>query len=237
MPANGKLPGRFELPQLKPLNFSLTDGTDIPPPPDSPIEEQPQHVPVSKETAAATTLPAPGSLTSMTTNGQSSPDTHKDSGDGMYDGRRQTNYNIETPPMSPASTKPGSVRRFLPRKELNANYADGMDDSNASHEDLVSIKRPESAMSFASQRPSLAKKKSGSWFKRLGGSSRRTSVIYEDKKTSMQRQPAIYEDEKTILQPQSAPVTRKGPPPPKLPELMTRDDGGSLGEDMFKNIK
>ncbi|KAJ5035074.1 uncharacterized protein L3040_008335 [Drepanopeziza brunnea f. sp. 'multigermtubi'] len=112
-----------------------------------------------------------------------------------------------------------------------------MDDSNASHEDLVSIKRPESAMSFASQRPSLAKKKSGSWFKRLGGSSRRTSVIYEDKKTSMQRQPAIYEDEKTILQPQSAPVTRKGPPPPKLPELMTRDDGGSLGEDMFKNIK
>ncbi|KAI9046905.1 hypothetical protein LZ554_008983 [Drepanopeziza brunnea f. sp. 'monogermtubi'] len=237
MPANGKPPGRFELPQLKPLNFSLTDGTDIPPPLDSPIEEQPQHVPVSKETAAATTLPASGSVTSVTTNGQSSPDMHKDSGDGVYDRRGQTNYNIETPPMSPASTKQGSVRRFLSRKDLNANYADGTDDSTASHEDLASINRPQSAMSFASQRPSLAKKKSGSWFKRLGGSSRRTSVIYEDKTASVQRQPAIYEDKETIVQPQPAPVTRKGPPPPKLPEIMTRDDGGSLGEDMFKNIK
>lgn len=83
-------------------------------------------------------------------------------------------------------------------------------------------------MSFASQRPSLAKKKSGSWFKRLGSSngSKRTSVIYEEKK------------------PVPAPVVKKGPPPPKLPELnqlkakIAEDDGGSLGaDDMFKNIK
>lgn len=62
-------------------------------------------------------------------------------------------------------------------------------------------------MSFASQRPSLAKKKSGSWFKRLGSSSggKRTSIIYEDKKPLASTAPQ--------------PTVKKGPPPPKLPEL------------------
>ncbi len=82
--------------------------------------------------------------------------------------------------------------------------------------------RPESAMSFAS-RPSLKKKKSGSWFRRLGssGGSHRTSVIYEEKK-----------------------VVPMGPPPPKLPELNQlkakipeNDNGAFGGEDLFKNIK
>jgi len=86
-------------------------------------------------------------------------------------------------------------------------------------------------MSFASQRPSLAKKKSGSWFKRLGSSNggKRTSIIYEDKKAAA---------------PAPAPPVKKGPPPPKLPELnqlkakIADNDEGSLGaDDMFKNIK
>lgn len=86
--------------------------------------------------------------------------------------------------------------------------------------------RPESAMSFASGRPSLAKKKSGSWFKRLGSSNGgpRTSVIYEE------RAPVVS--------------VKKGPPPPKLPELnqlkakIQEGDEGSLGaDDMFKDIK
>lgn len=86
-------------------------------------------------------------------------------------------------------------------------------------------------MSFASQRPSLAKKKSGSWFKRLGSSNggKRTSIIYEDKK------PIVAS---------ALPPVKKGPPPPKLPELnqlkakIADNDDGSLGaDDMFKNIK
>lgn len=80
-------------------------------------------------------------------------------------------------------------------------------------------------MSFASGRPSLAKKKSGSWFKRLGstGGGKRTSVIYEDRK---------------VVEP-----VKNGPPPPKLPELnqlkarVAEGDEGSLGGDMFKDIK
>ncbi len=216
MPPNGKPSAsrRFELPQLTPINYSLTDGTSIPPPPDSPIEE---HVPASSAKADASE-----NSPSAPANGQSATATN-----GVYEGRGRTDAH-DNPPMSPASsTRQGSIRRFLSRKSLNANYTNGTN-TNASQEDLAGVDRPESAMSFASQRPSLAKKKSGSWFKRLGSSngSKRTSVIYEEKK------------------PVPAPVVRMGPPPPKLPELnqlkakITEDDGGSLGaDDLFKNIK
>lgn len=79
-------------------------------------------------------------------------------------------------------------------------------------------------------------KRSTSWFRRLGSSNtgnvsanssgHRTSVVYENGS------------------PSAAPVVaKKGPPPPKLPELNMMkakvvDDEGSLGGgDMFKNIK
>jgi len=72
-------------------------------------------------------------------------------------------------------------------------------------------------------------KKSGSWFKRLGGSGggNRASVVYEAPP------PPRVEEKKPM-----------GPPPPKLPELsklkakIPEDDEGSLGaEELFKNIK
>lgn len=76
-----------------------------------------------------------------------------------------------------------------------------------------------------SGRPSLIKKKSGSWFSKLGGGSgKRTSVVYEN--------------------PAPEVVKHMGPPPPKLPELnqlkakIADDDEGSLGGgEMFKNIR
>lgn len=206
MPANTKSNGRFELPQLTPVNYSLTDGTDIPPPPDSPIEEAPPAA-APKPEATETSAPA--------TNGQST------NGNGVYDGRGRTNGH-DQPPMSPASSKrPSSIRRFLSRKSLNSNYTNGTN-HNRSREDVTMMDRPESSLSFVDGRPGLRTKKSGSWFRRLasGGSTNRTSVVYEEKKIQM------------------------GPPPPKLPELnqlkakIPEDDEGSLGaEDMFKNIK
>lgn len=218
MPANGKSTGRFELPQLAPVNFSLTDGTDIPPPPASPVEEKPS----APEPTISITVPA--------TNGQSAAT----SANGVYDGRGRTNGHSVTveQPTSPVSTKrPSSIRRFLSRKSLNTNYTNGTN-SNISNEDVTMLDRPDSALSFASARPSLAKKKSSSWFRRFSnsgnqagadGSQSRTSIIYEEK--------------------QSAPKPM-GPPPPKLPELsklkakIPENDDGSLGaEDMFKNIK
>jgi len=181
MPPNGKSTARFQLPQLKPVNYSLTDGTNIPPPPESPIEESP---PAPKPEASQTSTPSAANGKSAAANANGS--------------------RFEQPPLSPASTRPGSVRRFLSK-------------------DVSMIDRPESSLSFASGRPGLIKKKSGSWFRRIGSagqSANRTSVVYEEKKVPM------------------------GPPPPKLPELsqlkakISGNDEGSLGgEDMFKNIK
>lgn len=219
MPANGKpSTGRFELPQLSPVNFSLTDGTNIPPPPDSPIEEKV----VAPEPAASSAAPL--------TNGQSAPATNAN---GAYEGRGRTNATaIEHQPTSPNSAKrPSSIRRFLSRKSLNANYANGTND-NLSNEDVTMVDRPESAMSFASTRPSIAKKKSGSWFRRFSSSTSPTNGNAAKSRTSI-----IYEDKQSTPRPM-------GPPPPKLPELsklkakIPDNDDGSLGaEDMFKDIK
>ncbi|TVY54834.1 hypothetical protein LSUE1_G010247 [Lachnellula suecica] len=215
MPASGKTNGRFQLPKLTPVNFSLTDGTDIPPPlPESPIEEQ--H-------PAPTATPAQQTNTSTSTNG----------GGGYAQGQAQAHRgqtaSTDAPPLSPASTtRPSSIRRFLSRKSLNANYTNGTN-HNDSQDDLTSM-RPDSPASFMTNgtgagRPGLKGKKSGSWFRRLGNSGgNRTSVVYEA--------PRAEENKKM------------GPPPPKLPELnqlkakVQDNDPGSLGaDDMFKNIK
>jgi hypothetical protein len=208
MPVNGKPNGRFELPALAPINFNLTDGTNIPPPPDSPIEEAP---PAPKPALAQAAPP-------IATNGEIKQATNAN---GEYDGRGRTS-TYDKPPLSPASTtRPSSIRRFLSRKSLNANYTNGTN-TNASNEDLTGIGRPDSPSSFFDGRPS-GPKKSGSWFRRLG-SSNRTSVIYENK-PDVKKVPS-------------------GPPAPKLPELnqlkskvSENDQGGFGGEDLFKNIK
>ncbi len=198
MPPNGKTASsngsRFELPQLTPVNFSLTDGTNIPPPPDSPIAETPPP-PISKEVE---NTPAPVSKS----NGIAVAN-------GNGNGTNGAHYERE--PLSPASSKrPSSIRRFLSRRSLNANYTNGTN-HNGSAEDLGGIPRPESAMSFS---PSLARKKSGSWFRKPWGG-KRTSIVMEDKISA-------------------------GPPPPKLPELakvVGNEEGSFGGDDLFKNIK
>jgi hypothetical protein len=197
----GKTNGRFELPALTPITFSLTDGTDIPPP-DSPIEEIP--APAAPKEAAIGNSPISG-------NGTTPP---------VWNGHGQTTSSMEQPPLSPASTRPASIRRFLSRKSLNSNYTNGTS-HNISQEDLTN--RPESPASFFGGPPKTAKR-SGSWFRKLGGSntSKRASIVFENKVSAKPM----------------------GPPPPKLPELnqlkakLGGSDEGSLGgEDMFNNIK
>ncbi|KAF7865190.1 hypothetical protein EAF04_006167 [Stromatinia cepivora] len=134
--------------------------------------------------------------------------------------------------------KESSIRKFLSRKSLNTNYTSG---NAKSHEDLSKMARPESPNSLASSRPSFVKRKSGSWFRSFGSSSKRNSVVYVDKPVvyapTLQRTPEIQKEN-------TKPVyTKPGPPPPKLPELnqlkakIADDDRGSLGGDeMFRNI-
>lgn len=215
MPLDVKSNGRFELPVLAPVNYSLTDGTDIPPPPESPVEEP------------AAAPPAPAPLPKIETTDEPSTPIHGEHGAATpttdtYQGRGR--LDSSNGPLSPASSKrASSIRRFLSRKSLNSNY----NETNGSTDNLSpgGFQRPESAMSFASTRPSLSRKKSGSWFKRLGGN--RSSVVYED----------------DVFNEKQAPIQKPGPPPPKLPELsqlkakVDENDGGSLGgEDLFRNI-
>ncbi|KAH0562591.1 hypothetical protein GP486_002734 [Trichoglossum hirsutum] len=91
--------GKFQLPTLAPLNFSLTDGTNIPPPPDSPIPEPKSDI-----------KPVPLVKSAPPTPQQQNPK------DGLPE-----------PPTSPTSTstsaeRPSSIRRFLSLKSLNSTY-------------------------------------------------------------------------------------------------------------------
>ena len=214
--SNGKSTSarRFELPVLAPL-ASLTAGTDIPPPPESPIEEN-----------APATIPKPEaenlSVVAMSAlvNGQTTNGTNE------YTGRGRTNGPTPTSPVSP--TRPSSIRRFLSRKSLNQHYTDGTN-TNPSQENLNSeAARPESPSAFSTTTKG-SKRRSGSWFRRFvtGGNSdepehkrTRTSIVYEEKEN-----------------------TPKEPPPPTLPELgqlKAKVDGDAVslgGGEMFKNIK
>lgn len=142
-------------------------------------------------------------------------------------------------PNSPSRPeKESSIRKFLSRKSLNTNYTSG---NAKSHEDLSKMGRPESPNSLASSKPSFVKRKSGSWFRSFGSSSKRNSVVYETKPVvytpTLQKTPEI---QKENIKPA---YKKPGPPPPKLPELdqlkakLADDDRGSFGgDDMFRNI-
>ncbi|KAI9861970.1 MAG: hypothetical protein M1813_005041 [Trichoglossum hirsutum] len=92
--------GKFQLPTLAPLNFSLTDGTNIPPPPDSPIAEPKSDI-----------KPVPLA--------KSAPPTPQ---------QQNQKDGLPEPPTSPTSTsasgdRASSIRRFLSLKSLNSTYS------------------------------------------------------------------------------------------------------------------
>jgi len=217
MPVNGKPnDGRFQL-QLAPINYSLTDGTDIPPPLASPIEEKPPPAVAAKPDPINTTTLA--STSTDTTGGAAT------NGNGVRTTIVGNDHNVPTSP-----TRPSSIRRFLSRKSLNTNYNNGTNHNGAASQEDLS--RPETSGSLATanggRTGGLTKQKSGGWFRKFTGNSGgyRNSVL-------------VVMEEK---QPQQE--IKKGPPPPKLPELnqlkakIPEDDEGSLGGgDMFKNIQ
>lgn len=138
--------------------------------------------------------------------------------------------------------KESSIRKFLSRKSPNHRYSYG----NKSHEDLLKMVRPESPISLASSRPSFVKRKSGSWFRSFGSSSKRNSLVFEDKPVvytpTLQSSPELQKENTQPMYTKPM-YTKPGPPPPKLPELnqlkakIADDDRGSLGGDeMFRNI-
>ncbi|CAF3462490.1 hypothetical protein SNK03_004809 [Fusarium graminearum] len=180
---------RFQLPALN-LNFgSITDGTDIPPPPDSPVQKvptPPQTPPPVKEAKnEAPKESAQDTYSSVTEDvGNSTPQPSVTA--SSNEGQKSSNASVQSPP-------PGHAR---PASQGGASYLDERKNKRAS-----------------------------GWFRRM-----RSGDPLPDKRAS-----TMYMEE-----PPRAPTPQKqpGPPPPMIPELTAIEkDNGSLGSDLFKNIK
>ncbi|KAK4086926.1 hypothetical protein Purlil1_8660 [Purpureocillium lilacinum] len=221
--SNGASHTKFELPALN-LDFgSITDGTNIPPPPASPVQEvptPPQTPPADKKEPAAVAKAKPeAAVPNGTPNGTDKPVTSTPPNGNLAGTKRPA----DEPPLSPAgSGRQGSLRRLFSRNMLNASYTEGRSPLTANGS-VTNLARPESrgASSVVDDRKS---KRSSGWFRRLrGGDPKRSSLIFEDAAS-------------TISVP--SPKKPSAPPPPMIPELadLEKDDGG-LGYDMFKNIK
>lgn len=184
--ANGTSSSRFELPALN-LNFgNITDGTDIPPPPDSPVEK-------SKPSAVEHIAKKP-SVTEAT-----------------------VKKDVESSKDTRTAEKPQSVAA------LAGATNEGQETSTGAGS-VAAGSRPPSrgGSSFLDERKS---KRASGWFKRLrgGDSSKRSSLLFDHSQPST---------------PTTATNKPSGPPPPMIPELSDLEkDHGSLGGDLFKNIK
>lgn len=225
MPQQTSAPTRkFELPALAPIHFSLTDGTDIPPPPDSPIEEAPPAKKVRTGSDETTPITESAQQANGTLNGMSEANGTPN---GASEDTTRGRSSAAAPSSSPTSPKrPSSIRRFLSRKSLNQNYTNGTN-SNISSEDL-GLHRPESLSAFSTT-TKASKRRSVSWFRRFMGGGQSGSDEEERKRISV-----VPEDVEKV---------NRGPPAPTLPELgqlraRVDDDAVSLGgAEIFKDIK
>ncbi|KAG5913005.1 hypothetical protein E4U42_001578 [Claviceps africana] len=207
---NGSGKPRFELPALE-FNFgSITDGTIIPPPPESPKVPTPPHTPppANKPNVIAW-RPVENGLSNQAVK-ETQTDDDFPSINGHFGGLKRP---ADEAPLSPAgSTRQGSLRRLFSKNMLNANYAEG----NFASLEMGSRPASRGAHSLVGGR----KSKRNSLFKFFrSGESKRASMFLENTNTSSLLHKEV------------------GPPPPMIPELRELEkDEGSLGNDLFKNI-
>ncbi|KAJ4377679.1 hypothetical protein N0V83_000507 [Neocucurbitaria cava] len=217
--------GKFEWKPLTltPINFSLTEGTSIPAPPDSPPDTPRPPTPGKGPLSSHPTPKSPGFPPQ-----KASPQS-KDSQDSAAENHLQQARTSDAAsgamsPTSPSARRPASVRKFLGLRTLSSS-------------DSLKSDRPGSPATINSQAPSLTRRKSGSWF----GKKKTFNVgSVPEGKESLTPYANGATASQTSAQPLQAPKA-KGPPPPALPDLDSfgvNDDTLSLGaDDMFKNIK
>ncbi|OHE96508.1 hypothetical protein CORC01_08271 [Colletotrichum orchidophilum] len=222
---------RFELPKLDFKFGSLTDGTNIPPPLPSPVQE----VPTPPQTPRVSETKDSGSAVKEKVESKTNGHTA-----GVPGSPATTNgtkgFSDDTPLSPAASSRQGSIRRLFSRTLLNQAYAEGETQSNAHNRPMS-----RSQGSIIDEKKS---KRSSGWFKRLRTSEssppqKRSSIVYEHPNVS--ETSSQLQSKPQIPQPRAPQV--QGPPPPMIPELSALQarldvgDGGSLGDDLFKNIK
>jgi hypothetical protein len=215
--------GKYKPLQFTPINFSLTEGTQIPAPLDTPPETPrpptPGKGPLSSHpTPKSTVFP------------HHDPASTDYEGSAAEDGLHQTRTSdamSSLSPVSPTQKRPSSVRKFLGLRTLSSS-------------DSLQSERPGSPATVSSQAPSLTRRKSGSWFgKKKNFTAGAVGSVPEGVENA--RPPP---SNRTVSQPALAavqPPKRSEPPPPALPELKTFGvHEGTLNfgaDDMFKNIK
>ncbi|KZL82236.1 hypothetical protein CI238_08482 [Colletotrichum incanum] len=232
MPSTTGASKRFELPKLDFKFGSLTEGTNIPPPLPSPVQEVPTPPQTPRVSETKESDSAVRRKVDEKTNG------HAAAVPGSPATTNGTKGFSDDTPLSPAaSSRQGSIRRLFSRTLLNQAYTEGEAHSNANGGAPPSRPMSRSQGSIVDEKKS---KRSSGWFKRLRSSEtsppqKRSSIVYEHPNTS-------ETSSHTPSKLQAAPLDQ-GPPPPMIPELSALQakvdvtDGGSLGEDLFKNIK
>lgn len=222
------MPTKFKPLTLAPINFSLTEGTSIPAPLDSPPN------------TPRPPTPGKGPLSSHPT--PKSPDGGSPEGNAAEEsgspeppatrGRTSDDASGGLSPTSPGR-RPSSVRQFLGIRQLS------------SRDSLYQDERPGSPATISSQ-PSLTRKKSSSWFGSKRKSSYFGSVPEESKTTAAPlsrttTNGAMSAPAPAQQQQQPPPPQKKGPPPPALPQLNSFGVNEKTlsfdADDMFKNIK
>ncbi|KAK3310776.1 uncharacterized protein B0T15DRAFT_507411 [Chaetomium strumarium] len=207
------VPGkRFELPALEFKFGSLTDGTDIPPPLPSPVQEK-KTAPATPDTPNARKPQQEGRDVTDRKPGNASPSSQLSGGSPAGSKR-----HAEDAPASPTlSSRPASIRRLLSRNNL-------MHQPHANGDGTEPDGRPQSRGNTSVADSRKAKRLSG-WFGRLRGNE---SAASKPASPLSPTSPPVVEDKKP-----------KGPPPPKIPELSKlgiQADSG-FGSDLFKDIK
>lgn len=160
---------RFQLPALD-LNLgNITDGTNIPPPPASPVAK----VPSPPRTPAALEKATVGAS-------QQLPKANGTLGNEAL-GTSDEQMSSPTP-----SARQGSLRRFFSRNRLNNEFADG-ELAAGSSAPVLDDERPQSRSGFSLMGDRKSKRYSG-WFKRLRNGdqqpSRRSSFLFGSSSTS-----------------------------------------------------
>lgn len=232
------MPYKFKPLTLAPINFSLTEGTSIPAPldspPDTPRPPTPGKGPLSSHPTPKSPVFPQHRVGSP--NGKT-PEDSAVSEPPVTRGRTSDAASGGLSPTSPDSQqrRPSSVRQFLGLRTL------------PSKDSLQQDERPGSPATINSQ-PSLTRKKSSSWF----GSKRKSSYfgsVPEGGENTAAAPLSRTTTNGTMGAP--APVSRipsaqpppkkKGPPPPALPQLNSFGVNEKIlsfdAEDMFKNIK
>ncbi|KAH6616776.1 hypothetical protein C7974DRAFT_402431 [Boeremia exigua] len=230
-------PTKFKPLTLVPINFSLTEGTSIPAPLDSPPETPRPPTPGKGPLSSHPTPRSPASSQQQLSspNGKTSEDSVQPE-PPVTRGRTSEAADGGLSPTSPGR-RPSSVRQFLGLRTL------------PSRDSLHQDERPGSPAATINSQRSLTRKKSTSWFGSKRKSSYFGSVPEENKSTAAaplsrtvtNGTMAAPAPRPQPVQPAQPPPQKKGPPPPALPQLNSFGVNEKTlsfdAEDMFKNIK